>query len=209
MERGQTAISIGWEARDPLHAEEIAGAARTATAEEGRHRVGERSVGSRMDGDLRRKLGVLDKGNEGPFGQLELLAQRRHGVEHVGGREVAEWGHGRSLARYDRAMTSDRSYADRLLAEGPDPSRWANGPGDRYDAHEHGYDKVIVVESGSITFGLPAMGESQELASGDRLELPAGVRHEARVGRDGVSCLEVHVARGTLSQVRRVAAGDW
>jgi hypothetical protein len=161
-----------------------------------------------MDGDLGWKLGIRNEGDKGPFGQLELLAKRRHGGDNVGGREVTEPGHGRSLARYDRTMTSDRSYADRLMNEGLNPSRWGNGPGDRYAAHEHAYDKVIIVESGSITFGLPATGDSLELVSGDRLELPAGVRHEARVGLDGVSCLEAHLTRGTLSEVRQVTAAD-
>ena len=43
---------------------------------------------------------------------------------------------------------------------------WSNGPGDRYAAHEHGYDKVIVVERGSIRFGLPADGEAIDLGGG-------------------------------------------
>ena len=62
----------------------------------------------------------------------------------------------------------------RLRAEGLEPSPWSNGPGDRYGAHDHGYDKVIVVARGSIRFGLPATGKEIELATGDRLDLPAG-----------------------------------
>ena len=61
-------------------------------------------------------------------------------------------------------------------------ARWSNGPGDRYAAHDHGYDKVIVVERGSIRFGLGlGSGAVIELAEGDRLELPAG--HAARRSR--------------------------
>jgi quercetin dioxygenase-like cupin family protein len=97
----------------------------------------------------------------------------------------------------------------RLRNEGLDPGRWSNGPGDRYAAHEHAYDKVIVVESGSIAFGLAERGEVIEVATGDRLELPAGTSHDALVGRDGVTCLEAHVPVGTLGQVRRIAATDW
>ena len=72
----------------------------------------------------------------------------------------------------------------RLRAEGLDPGRWSNGPGDRYAAHDHGYDKVIVVERGSIRFGLGS-GAAVELAEGDRLELPAGTaaRRARRAGR--------------------------
>lgn len=97
----------------------------------------------------------------------------------------------------------------RLRAEGADPSTWSNGPGDRYGAHEHAYDKVIVVERGSIRFGLPASAESVDLDPGDRLELPAGTRHDAVVGPAGVACLEAHLPAGSLSRVQRLAAGTW
>ena len=98
----------------------------------------------------------------------------------------------------------------RLRAEGAPPSRWSNGPGDRYAAHEHGYDKVLVVESGSIRFGLAGAGETAaDLAAGDRLELPAGTSHDAIVGPDGVVCLESHLPSGTLGAVRRISAGEW
>jgi len=97
----------------------------------------------------------------------------------------------------------------RLRAEGLDPSPWSNGPDDRYAAHEHGYDKVIVVEQGSIRFGLPAMAATLDLAVGDRLELPAGTRHDAAVGSGGVTCLEAHLRPGTLERAQRRAAGEW
>src|SRR5258705_360873 len=44
-------------------------------------------------------------------------------------------------------------FARRLRDEGLDPATWSNGSGDRYAAHDHGYDKVIVVDRGSIRFG--------------------------------------------------------
>jgi quercetin dioxygenase-like cupin family protein len=99
--------------------------------------------------------------------------------------------------------------AARLRAEGLDPSPWSNGPGDRYGAHEHGYDKVIAVTSGSITFGLPGSGASVALAAGDRLELPAGTSHDAIVGPAGVTCLEAHAPAGRLGAVAHRAAGEW
>ena len=74
--------------------------------------------------------------------------------------------------------------------------RWSNGPGDRYAAHDHGYDKVIVVARGSIRFGLPDTGTVVDLGVGDRLDLPAGTSHDALVGPDGVTCLEAHVPAG-------------
>ncbi|HEY0071470.1 MAG TPA: cupin [Chloroflexia bacterium] len=81
----------------------------------------------------------------------------------------------------------------RLLGqEGLSAYAWQNGPHDSYAAHSHSYDKVIYVVRGSITFGLPDLGDSVELAAGDRLDLPRGVRHDAQVGSAGVLCLEAH-----------------
>ena len=99
--------------------------------------------------------------------------------------------------------------AARLRAEGLGPSSWSNGPGDRYAAHDHAYDKVIVVADGSIAFGLPDLGRTVDLAPGDRLELPAGTRHDALVGRAGVTCLEAHLPAGRLAAVEHRAAGAW
>jgi uncharacterized protein YjlB len=97
----------------------------------------------------------------------------------------------------------------RLRDEGLAPSSWSNGPGDRYGAHEHGYDKVIVVERGSIRFGLAATGDVLDLSTGDRLELPAGTRHDAVVGPGGVTCLEAHLTAGSLGGVAARSAGAW
>jgi quercetin dioxygenase-like cupin family protein len=99
--------------------------------------------------------------------------------------------------------------ARRLRAEGLDPSAWSNEPGDRYAAHEHGYDKVIVVERGSIRFGLPASKGAADLSIGDRLELPAGTRHDAVVGPAGVTCLEAHLPIGVLPGLALRSAGTW
>lgn len=106
-------------------------------------------------------------------------------------------------------MTDTTALRARLLAEGLDPGAWSNGPGDRYGAHDHGYDKVIVVAAGSITFGLPGSGDAVGLDAGDRLELPAGTRHDAIVGPDGVTCLEAHRPAGSLGGLARHRAGTW
>jgi quercetin dioxygenase-like cupin family protein len=79
-----------------------------------------------------------------------------------------------------------------MADEGLDPYSWSNGPLDTYSAHSHSYDKVICVVQGSITFGLPELNRSLTLKAGDRLDLPAGVVHDARVGGQGVVCLEGH-----------------
>ena len=79
-----------------------------------------------------------------------------------------------------------------LAAEELRPYAWSNGPGDVYSAHDHSYHKVIYVVTGSITFGLPDEGRRVTLNAGDRLELPAGIVHDAVVGPRGVVCLEAH-----------------
>jgi len=79
-----------------------------------------------------------------------------------------------------------------MVDEGLSPYSWSNGPHDIYAAHTHGYDKVIYVVRGSITFGLPELGQSLTLKAGDRLNLPAGTIHDAVVGSQGVVCLEAH-----------------
>lgn len=104
-------------------------------------------------------------------------------------------------------MTGD--VERRLRREGLDPSAWSNGPGDRFAAHEHDYDKVIAVKRGSIRFGLPDDGRSLELATGDRLELPAGTRHDALVGPDGVTCFEAHLPAGSLTVPTHRSASAW
>ena len=70
------------------------------------------------------------------------------------------------------------------------PSAWSNGPHDRYGAHDHPYDKLLVCIRGSIVFHTEE--GDHVLAPGDRLDLPAGTRHSATVGRAGVTCWEGH-----------------
>jgi hypothetical protein len=93
--------------------------------------------------------------------------------------------------------------AARLASEGLQAHAWANGPGDRYGVHDHGYDKVLVAAQGSIAFDLPDLGTAVTLRTGDRLDLPAGTAHGAFVGPTGVSCLEAHLPAGSLSSAPR------
>jgi hypothetical protein len=50
-----------------------------------------------------------------------------------------------------------------------------------------------VVARGSITWALPETNETFETHAGDRIELPRGMVHAARVGPQGVMCLEGHI----------------
>ena len=86
----------------------------------------------------------------------------------------------------------------RLSAEGLDASEWSSGPGERYLAHRHDYDKVLVCVEGRIDFWLREYARTARLEPGDRLELPSNTLHEAVVGRAGARCLEAHLPPGTL-----------
>ena len=92
----------------------------------------------------------------------------------------------------DSTTPTESTLWQLMVDEGLDPYSWSNGPHDIYSAHTHSYNKVIYVVRGSITFGLPELGQSLTLKAGDRLDLPAGTVHDAVVGSQGVVCLEAH-----------------
>ena len=92
----------------------------------------------------------------------------------------------------DSAVPTQTMLWQLMAEEGLNPYSWSNGPRDIYSAHSHSYNKVIYVVQGSITFGLPELGKELTLKAGDRLDLPAGVIHDAQVGAQGVLCLEAH-----------------
>lgn len=96
--------------------------------------------------------------------------------------------HIQKWARAD-APTEIELY-QQMESEGLAPYKWSGNPQDVFPAHDHPYEKVIVVVSGSITFGFPIEGEPTTLYPGDRLDLPAGVMHNAVAGNNGVVCLE-------------------
>ena len=68
------------------------------------------------------------------------------------------------------------------------PRAWGNGPGDRYERHDHAFHKVLFCLSGSIVFHTE-YGDL-ELTAGDRLDLAPGTAHAATVGPEGCECVE-------------------
>jgi uncharacterized protein (DUF2062 family)/uncharacterized protein YjlB len=87
---------------------------------------------------------------------------------------------------------TESAVGKRLAEEQLSGRRWSNGPGDVYGAHSHDCHKVIYVVRGTIAFGLPERNETVELSAGDRMDLPAGVVHDAVAGPEGVVCIEAH-----------------
>lgn len=85
---------------------------------------------------------------------------------------------------------SEAELLARLHADGLKPYKWSSNPHDVFPAHDHPYEKVIMIVDGSITFGFPIEGAPTTLYPGDRLDLPAGIMHNAVAGMNGVTCLE-------------------
>lgn len=93
------------------------------------------------------------------------------------------------LTKWDGELAPSISdIEEKFGREGLIPSRWSNGPGDRYRVHDHSYHKVLYCAKGSIEF--ISGRRSFELAPGDRLDIAPGTPHSAIVGDRGVTCLE-------------------
>lgn len=96
----------------------------------------------------------------------------------------------------ERTSPNEQTLRQRMQGEGLSPYAWSNGPGDQYAAHLHTYEKVLYCVRGSIRFVLPDQPDGTDretiidLQAGDGMILPAGVRHSAQVGPQGVTCIE-------------------
>ncbi len=71
---------------------------------------------------------------------------------------------------------------------GVTPTTWSNGPHATYAEHAHEQSKLLFCVEGSIVFRT-SDGEIS-MTPGSRLDLPAGTKHSAVVGADGVTCWE-------------------
>lgn len=90
-------------------------------------------------------------------------------------------------------LPTEDELQDILVKQDLKVYHWSNNPEDVYAGHTHGYHKVLYVLEGSIRFEFPTRHKSVTLNPGDRLDLPAGIRHSAVVGPQGVKCLEAHI----------------
>ena len=89
-------------------------------------------------------------------------------------------------------MPEESPFYQQLRREGLRPTRWSNGPDAVYGDHDHPYGKIVVVESGGITFTIDGGKRVVQMKRGDRLELAPHTPHSAVVGPEGVVCLEAH-----------------
>lgn len=100
----------------------------------------------------------------------------------AGGVQIVRWPHRHALpAREVFAFFEARGVA---------ATQWSNTASSVHDVHDHPYRKMLFCVGGAVTFSLPDIGRDVSLSSGDRLILPAGTRHGAIVGPDGVTCVE-------------------
>lgn len=70
------------------------------------------------------------------------------------------------------------------------PYMWNNMPNHRYAVRSHNYDKVLYVLDGIVEVTLPDSNQRVKLRAGDRIDIPAGVRHGTNVGNTGAQCVE-------------------
>jgi quercetin dioxygenase-like cupin family protein len=82
-----------------------------------------------------------------------------------------------------------------MKKEGLRPYMWVNMPNHRYGVRSHGYEKVLYVIEGTVEITLPDSNQRMIMRAGDRVDIPAGVRHGTIVGTNGAKCVEAAVAR--------------
>lgn len=90
-----------------------------------------------------------------------------------------------------------------LQAENLRPYMWMNLPNHRYAVRSHGYDKVLYVIEGMIQITLPDENKLLTLRAGDRVDIPAGVRHGTIIGSGGARCVEASRTNRQPQKARR------
>lgn len=100
------------------------------------------------------------------------------------------------IKRWSGGQHPTLSAITRLMKEeGLRPYMWMNMPNHRYAVRTHGYDKVFYVVEGMVEVVFPDSNQRVILRSGDRTDIPAGVRHGTIVGHTGAKCVEASIAR--------------
>jgi len=107
-----------------------------------------------------------------------------------------------SITRWNKSQHPSMSNIIREMKnDGLRPYMWSNMPNHRYAVRSHNYDKVLYVIDGVVEVTLPDSNQRVKLKAGDRIDIPAGVRHGTIVGRSGAKCVEAST-RGTVRNRR-------
>lgn len=78
------------------------------------------------------------------------------------------------------------------------PYMWINGANHRYAVRTHGYHKVLYVIDGVLDVLFPDSNQQIRLRGGDRIDIPAGVRHGTIIGSSGAKCIEASQSRNPV-----------
>jgi hypothetical protein len=78
----------------------------------------------------------------------------------------------------------------RLKEEGLRPYAWTSTPNFRYPSRSHGCPKTLFCVDGSLEITFTESMQRVTLRSGDRADLPRGVRYSVIVGPSGAQCIE-------------------
>jgi quercetin dioxygenase-like cupin family protein len=87
----------------------------------------------------------------------------------------------------DTATPNERDLRARLERDGFEAFCWSDQPGASYTPHSHDHDESLWCIAGRIVFGIA--GREYSLRPGDRLMLPKGTVHTAKVGSEGATYL--------------------
>ena len=82
-----------------------------------------------------------------------------------------------------------------MQKEGLRPYMWRMQSNQRHAVRSHGYHKVLYVVDGTVEVVFPDSNQGTKLRGGDRLDIPAGVRHGIIVRNGGVTCMEASIRR--------------
>ena len=87
----------------------------------------------------------------------------------------------------ERVAPNEKMLRERLESDGFEIFCWTDQPGADYTPHSHDHDESLWCIAGLITFGIA--GREYPLGPGDRLMLPKGTVHTAKVGAEGATYL--------------------
>ncbi|MCL4252306.1 MAG: cupin domain-containing protein [Anaerolineae bacterium] len=99
------------------------------------------------------------------------------------------------VTRWQGGTHPSESVITRLLhKENLRPYMWDAKPNQRQAVHSHNTQTVLYVVSGLLEIHLPDDNLQVQLRSGDRIDIPANIRHSTIVGKNGARCAEANVA---------------
>jgi len=98
------------------------------------------------------------------------------------------------VSRWSGSKHPTLSNITRLMQQdGLRPYKWETRPNQRYAVRTHGYAKILFLVSGTLELQLPDSNQRVKMRSGDRIEIPARVRHGSVTGSQGAVCMEAAV----------------